>query len=169
MRYSPSCLTKGKTVLEWKFYWIALKGRILSDVVLFRLYIYLHLIFNRSLKRSCPRVLMQLNCEYAARFAIVRNIHIQCLPMWLRKGVSTCCLVLCISSLSKLKRGSASKRREDERTRGDIPAIVTLTKPREFRLCFLSICARLLELFACTAAYINPPQDAFNDTDATRE
>lgn len=109
---------------------------------------------------------MQLNCGYVSSFTIVRCIYTSdVLRCDYKRTFLTRYLVLCISTLSKLKRGSTTEKRREY---DDTSAIVTAAKPCELRLCFLSICARLPELFACIAAYINPPQDAFNDTDAPR-
>lgn len=102
---------EGKTVLECEFYWIA--GEQTPRAHSFD-FIYLRLIFNRVVEASVsPRVnAIELRILLTPRsYAAYTS---DCPPMWLWKGVSTCCLVPCISTLSKLKRGSA--HRNDERT-----------------------------------------------------
>lgn len=130
-------------------------------------FIYLHLIFNRSLKRSCPRVLMQSNCGYATRFAIVRSICAH--PMSSDVTMKGCFYLLPRSVHFYFIEAKTRKHTETTRRQEAIsPQSLRLRNHASFS-CFLSICARLLELFACIAACINPLQDAFNDTDATRE
>lgn len=131
-------------------------------------FIHLRLISNRVVETSVLPRANAVESRYisgCSTIVYIYSVHIR-YPRDYEKGISTCSLVSCISVLSKLKREST------ETTRGGrYPTIVMATKPRKLRVAcvFLSICARLLELFACIVAHINPRQSAFNDTDATRE
>lgn len=158
-RSSQSYLTRGGLSPNANFI-KSRTGREFSRA-LYSLYICV-LSLIESLKRPGLHVLMQSNCGYASNSAIVRSVHIWCPPI--TKG---CFYLLPRSVHFHFIEAKTRKRTRTMRGRR-YPAIVTAAKPRELRLCFLSICARLLELFACIADCINPPQDAFNDTDATR-
>jgi len=120
----------------------------------FRLYTFCVLSLIESLKRPCPRVLMRLNRVYA----LGSHVYILAVPPSDYERVFLLAFVLYIFALSKLKRGT----REDD-------AIVTAAKSRKAWLVCVSLDMRETpRLFACTAVYINPPQNEFNDTGTTR-
>jgi len=150
---------EAKTVVKFsEFYWIVY-GKKEDPLALYSF----DFIYSRSYLWSSrwSVVLTQLNCGYASSFAIVRNVSTHPISFDVTtKGV----LVASFHFIEAKTWKRIEKWRED-----DIPRSLRLRNhTSELRLCFLSICARLLELFACIAACINPPQDAFNDTDASR-
>lgn len=153
-----SSRSEDEIVIKREFYWIVCRGRIppLARYVLSTLYICV-LSLIETLKR--PRVLMvktRIRLSRSCTYSTFRDLTTKgCFYLLL--------LVLYIFALSKLKRGTR------ERTTR-YSAIVTAAKSRKASLVCVSLDMRETTptIFACTAIYINPPRNEFNDTNTTR-